>query len=344
MRTHSFTPAKCLAMLALWLLTLSAMAGDRLRICGFGNSFTEDLLWRVPELLGDDTTRVDLSFYYKSETTLESHISALQRGSQDYKLYHYIGGVWQITDVTLPQALLTTSCDVVILQQASTLSGKEVNTRQPLANLFALIRNYWPRCQMAYHMTWAYAWNSDHPYYYEYDNSQSKMYYDILHTTHALLTKLPIDYCIPSGMVIQQLRQADGADHEHDLCRDGYHLDLELGRYAVAYAFIRAVIDPILGTQHQLHIETDDQPGAAAAPAPLLQAIAEAVQGYCVDNTQLDAAIAEVLDEMDLQVYRTDYYDITGHPADETLTRQVRVVNQHQMNGSRHGHLEYIKE
>lgn len=80
-------------------------------------------------------------------------------------------------------------------------------------------------------MTWAYAKDSKHAGFANYNNDQIKMYTAIVETVNKVAEKVAINIVIPSGTAIQNARTSYLGD---TFCRDGHHLNLIIGRYIAA--------------------------------------------------------------------------------------------------------------
>ena len=76
-------------ILFVCFLMPSVSLAQKVRILGFGSSFMEDAFYRVPELLGADTSRVELAFLYKSGGSLTDHIAPMRPQQPAYTYYKY---------------------------------------------------------------------------------------------------------------------------------------------------------------------------------------------------------------------------------------------------------------
>jgi len=125
--------------------------------------------------------------------------------------------------------------DFVTLQQASHFSGMP-ETYEPFASvLLHCVHFYAPDAKVYFHMTWAYELDSDNRFFPNYDCDQAKMYKLIDITTKWFKAKTGLDV-IESGVLIQNLRQLPAFDYANgglSLCRDGYHMTFDYGRYAL---------------------------------------------------------------------------------------------------------------
>lgn len=132
----------------------------------------------------------------------------------------------------ISDALKDENWDFVSLQQASHFSGINSTYQRDLPPLFEYVQETNPRKDTKYvlHQTWAYSNDSKHDGFRNYDNSQQNMYEHIVEANNEAAKLVDIDI-VPSGTAIQNARTSYIGDNFN---RDGYHLDLILGRYIAA--------------------------------------------------------------------------------------------------------------
>ena len=134
--------------------------------------------------------------------------------------------------------------DVITVQQVSQLAGMPSSYEPYISNLVAVIETICPDAKLYFHQTWAYETDSDHGGFANYDNDQEKMYSSIINTTESVAKSINADI-IPVGRVIQTLRETvtefDYKGNGISLCRDGFHLTLDYGRYAAAATWIKTL-------------------------------------------------------------------------------------------------------
>lgn len=165
--------------------------------------------------------------------SLERHVGCLKSGAYEYSL-----GInaKHARSASLPEEIKAYDWDVITLQQASHFSGM-YDTYQPfLDELASFIREHKPNAKIYWYKTWAYEKDSKHGGFANYDNNQETMAdaIDEAAKKAAEFIGAPI---IPSGDVIRELRKLPEFDHANggqSLCRDGFHMHLFYGRYAVA--------------------------------------------------------------------------------------------------------------
>ncbi|SUJ02794.1 Uncharacterised protein [Sphingobacterium spiritivorum] len=136
-------------------------------------------------------------------------------------------------DVRISDALVDEPWDYISFQQASPLSGKYETYKSDLPALFAYVKAHvrYPSTKYILHQTWAYQQDSKHDGFANYDRSQLKMYEAIAHTSQQAFKLIPFDLLVPAGTAVQNARTSFIADH---YTRDGYHLNLDYGRFTAA--------------------------------------------------------------------------------------------------------------
>ncbi len=172
---------------------------------------------------------------YIGGCSLERHWGNAQSNKPDYN-YRKIeidGKMTRTANYTLDKALRDEQWDYVSLQQVSQLSGMYSSFQPHLDSLIAYVRARVPATtKLIWHVTWAYAQNSTHGGFANYDRDQGKMYRAIVEGAQRLKKEnAQFSLFIPVGTAIQNARTSFVGDH---LNRDGFHLDLVLGRYTAA--------------------------------------------------------------------------------------------------------------
>jgi hypothetical protein len=204
-----------------------------LKVLAIGNSFSEDAveqnLYQLTRAEGDSLV---IGNAYIGGCSIDRHWENAQTGKSAYAYRKIVGGI-KINEEgkSLKEIIKDENWDIITVQQASPLSG-QYQTYNHLPNLIKYIRenavNH--KFRLAFHMTWAYAQNSKHPGFANYNKDQLTMYHDILNAVKQAVKKNKIKRIIPTGTAIQNARAVLG----DTLCRDGHHLSLTIGRYIAA--------------------------------------------------------------------------------------------------------------
>lgn len=240
-----------IAMLFVVAIPASAKKyGQTLRILAIGNSFSDDGMEHLPALLKDlGVEDVELARLFVGGCTLERHMKFYNAEESAYEFYHSEAGrnKWVKAEekYSIQRALSMGEWDIITMQQASGVSGLYDSYVPHLEQLIAAVRKAQPQAELVWHMTWAYSTDSTHGEYPNYDRDQQKMYRAITECVHNLLGDYKyIKTIIPSGTAIQSLRESAINNSPKDFTRDGYHMDLGAGRYALACTWYERLIRP----------------------------------------------------------------------------------------------------
>lgn len=224
--------------------------GETLRILAIGNSFSNDSMEYIPDILNNlGIKNVELARISVDGCTLQYHKHLYDNNNERYLLYTSPTGInnWIKNDkeVSIKQVLAMGEWDIITIQQASGVSGIYDSYTPHLKHLIKAIKDIQPQAELVWHMTWSYSTNCTHNEYYKYDFNQLKMFNAITACTlHLMKDHKEIQRIIPSGTAIQSLRQSPINNPPKDLTRDGYHIDLGVGRYTLACTWYEVLIYP----------------------------------------------------------------------------------------------------
>ena len=238
-------------MMAYCTTTAAQTAAKKpLRILAIGNSFSDDGMEYLPALLENlDIKDVEVARLYVGGCSLQQHLSFFNEQKSPYIFNHSEAGenhwVEHKSKVSLQYALSMGEWDIITLQQQSGKSGLYDSYEPYLGELIQIIKEQQPSARIAWHMTWSYSTDSSHGEFPNYDRNQQKMLQAIYDSTQQALQAHPeIEIVIPAGTTIQSLRMSAINNHPHDLTRDGYHMGLGAGRYALACTWYEELIAP----------------------------------------------------------------------------------------------------
>lgn len=251
-----------------------------LRILGVGNSFTDDGTEYFPQLLeAAGIKNVVLGRLYIGGCSLERHCKEYADSIGRYRYSKSTENKWNIVskESTIQYGLEDEPWDIIVLQQASGVSGIYSSYKPWLDNLIAIVQKHCSNknVSIVWQQTWAYARTSNHGEFPKYGCNQKQMYQSILFANKKMMEESIINYMIPSGTTIQLLRQSNLCDSQ-DLTRDGFHLSLLHGRYAAACTWFQALLGPTLnlniqgnpfhlqGTQYEISVKDAEICQAAA--------------------------------------------------------------------------------
>ncbi len=206
-----------------------------LKVLAVGNSFSEDAVEQYLHELADASGKeLVIGNLYIGGAPLSLH---LENSKEDKEAYRYRkipvkGEMETRQQVSLRQALEDEDWDFVSLQQASPLSGVFESYAEPINGLKHYIDSLSSEpVRYLFHQTWAYAPTSTHEGFARYNNNQIQMYKAIMKASGKVKQLIPGVVIIPSGTAIQNARTSSLGS---DLTRDGYHLNLAIGRFIAA--------------------------------------------------------------------------------------------------------------
>ena len=206
-----------------------------MRILAIGNSFSSDATDYLYEIVKSANKETDIyvgNLFYGG-CTLSQHLQFFKEESAVYEYMTSCGSGWQTKlSATVFDALSDGEWDIISFQQASGFSGK-AESYDSLYELAALVREkVGGKPKFVWHMTWAYATASDHPHFEWYGKEQKNMYASILQSVkEKILPFTEIKAIAPSGVSVQLARNTGLNGVGNELTRDGFHLDLGVGRY-----------------------------------------------------------------------------------------------------------------
>ena len=221
------------------LLSLSGKDKDGvIKILAIGNCFSEDAveqyLW---DIAAADGRSMVVGNLYIGGCSLETHLGNAEGDRPEYRYRKTdIDGVRTQKDrVTLQEALSDETWDYISFQQVSQLSGVYATWEDSLPELYSYVKARTGKdTKFIIHQTWAYSSDSSHGGFANYGRDQMKMYTSITDAVQKAAKLQKIKIIVPSGTAIQNLRTSFIGDN---VTRDGYHLDLYVGRYTAACAW-----------------------------------------------------------------------------------------------------------
>ena len=213
-----------------------------IRILAIGNSFSEDAIEQnLYELAEAEGISVVIGNCYIGGCSLATH---LKNATNDNPAYDYRkienGTKTNRKKTSLAEAIADEKWDYISLQQVSSNSGQYETFEESLPGLVDYVKAYATnrKMKLMLHQTWAYAKNSTHTAFPNYDNDQGKMYESLVDAVDRAADLVGIDIIIPSGTAIQNGRTSCIGDHFN---RDGYHLETTYGRYTAACTWFEKI-------------------------------------------------------------------------------------------------------
>ena len=185
---------------------------------------------------------------YKGGQSLEQHWTDMTQEHDVYEYRKVVNGIrHNTTHALLPPIITDEQWDFISFQQASHYSGLTTTYEPFLSQLIQYTDSIKTGQDVRYgwHMTWAYSKDSNHGGFANYGRSQEVMYDSIRYAVQWTKILHPeFSFCVPCGTAIQNARTTYLGDNMN---RDGYHLDLKIGRYTAACTWLETLtgISPV---------------------------------------------------------------------------------------------------
>ena len=236
---------------------------NKLKVLMIGNSFADDTIdwaYEVATSAGIPASNVTVADIYIGGCSLDTHWSNAQNNSAsyDFRIDKQGSPTTASGKVTMEYAIKYTDWDFITMQQASGSSGLP-SAYSNLDNLIRYVKNLAtnPNVKLVWHQTWAYQQNSTHGDFAKYDKNQTTMYNAILSTMQSQVLGKDLVAIIPNGTAVQNARTSFIGDN---LTRDGYHLNLQYGRYIASLNLVKVLtgrnIDSISWAPSQVGAKT----------------------------------------------------------------------------------------
>lgn len=232
-----------ICMCILLLLAGGVYAQQKtVRILAIGNSFSQDAVEQyLHELAEAEGISTIIGNMFIGGCSLERHVKNARDNAPAYA-YRKIGTDGKKREkgkMSLEAVLADEAWDYVSLQQASPFSGMYETYEASLPELIEYVKVRLPKkTKLMLHQTWAYASTSRHSGFKNYNCNQLTMYQAIADAVKKAAKANKIKIVIPSGTAIQNARTSFIGDH---LNRDGYHLDVKIGRYTAACTWFERI-------------------------------------------------------------------------------------------------------
>ena len=232
-----------ICMCILLLLAGGTYAQQKtVRILAIGNSFSQDAVEQyLHELAEAEGISTIIGNMFIGGCSLERHVKNARDNAPAYA-YREIGTDGKKREkgkMSLEAVLADEDWDYVSLQQASPFSGMYETYEASLPELIEYVKARLPKkTKLMLHQTWAYASTSKHSGFKNYNCNQLTMYQAIANAVKKAAKANKIKIVIPSGTAIQNARTSFIGDH---LNRDGYHLDVKIGRYTAACTWFERI-------------------------------------------------------------------------------------------------------
>ncbi|WP_219921594.1 DUF4886 domain-containing protein [Rufibacter sp. XAAS-G3-1] len=224
-------------------LTVTSAGDDGiLKVLAIGNSFSEDAVENyLYELAAAEKVPMVIGNLFIGGASLEQHLTNAKANSPAYEFRKIVDGKKTNTpQTTIEKAVTNDNWDYISFQQVSGSSGKYETFTVSLPDLLKYVKERATNPEVRYvlHQTWAYSKTSTHSDFPAYGRDQEVMYKAIVDAVRKAKIAHDLFYVIPAGTAIQNGRSTLIGDN---FTRDGYHLDLGIGRYTAASTWFEAL-------------------------------------------------------------------------------------------------------
>lgn len=213
-----------------------------MKILSIGNSFSQDAHKWLHKLAKSNGVDFEIANLYIGGCSLETHWKNAKENNAHYDL-EFNGGDSE-RKISIAEALELKKWDIITVQQVSSLSGVYETYEPYLSSLVSVVREAQPDAKLYFHQTWAYEIDSHHSGFANYNNNQTEMYHRIKDASEKAAKSIGAEL-IPTGTVIQALRETvpefDYKNGGLSLCRDGFHLSWDYGRFAAAATWFHTI-------------------------------------------------------------------------------------------------------
>lgn len=254
-----------MAFLSLIVFSFNARAQEQIpsdtlaqdgivRVLAIGNSFSQDAveqyLW---ELANEAGVKMIIGNAYRGGQGFQSHWIDVTEANNTFEYRKVVDGKRSNRPRSSLESIITDELwQFITFQQVSQESGLTATFEPYLTYLIGYTQGLQtnPNAVYGYHQTWAYSHDSTHGGFANYGNRQEVMYDSICQAVqYALQTHPEFSFIVPSGTAIQNARTTYLGDNMN---RDGYHLDLKMGRYTAACVWFETItgISPVGFSYH----------------------------------------------------------------------------------------------
>ena len=255
---------------------------DSLKVLQIGNSFTENstvYLSNMVQRAGINTGDMCLYKCNRGGGSFSTFVNCWNdKDATGYYISKVFGGI------TLPIASsatpydgsnirkVFTDCkwDIIIIQQVSNYSHQYSLWNQNhagghLPELINLIRTYQPQAAIGINMIHAA---------YTYSSNTNNLFQLIADSYHQFCIDYGVDFIIPYGTAVQNIRQSSINTTEYGFSNDKLHLAPGIGQYVACAAYFETLITPrygvsIMGNPYRVSI-SDSQRNSATYPDELV--------------------------------------------------------------------------
>ena len=229
-----------------------------LKVLDIGNSYTQDAQTYLPQIIAASGIDTDFSLYraFRPSASFKTWVdcwndSDNENYSIDFCAGTSLGGIsgsGSASDGALfRKALQSVKWDIILIHQVSTYSNDyslwEGNGAGGyLQELIRIIRVTNPQATIGYLMTHSYRGS----YWANSEGSSYLRWRNIADATKQLKLEYDIDFIIPYGTAVQNLR-ASSLNDSYEFSEDGTHMGAGLGDYVAGCCYFESLLAPRYG-------------------------------------------------------------------------------------------------
>lgn len=227
-----------------------ASAASSVNILAIGDSYIEDAVAYLPQMLREaGITTVKIATLTQKNVSLQQLVEGVKEKEKGYVLATSVEGGgfhYYPRQVSLVEGLNSSDkWDYVVLQQQMELSDNYATYQPYLNELLTIVLQYHPEAEIAWHLVWAYGKGASGDMISSTNNAQTTRYNAIVKAAYDVQAATGIMTIVPTGKVIQALREAKTDTTGNDMLCDSKFLDLGAGRYAAACTWFETLVAPL---------------------------------------------------------------------------------------------------
>ena len=229
-----------------------------LKVLDIGNSYTQDAQTYLPQIIQASGIGTDFSLYraFRPNGSFKTWVDCWN--DADDETYNVafcagtqIGGIsgngYNNDGTLFRKALQTVKWDIILIHQVSTYSNdyslwEGHGAGGYLQELIRLIRITNPQATIGYLMTHSYRGS----YWANSEGSSLLRWKNIAEATMQLKLEYDIDFIIPYGTAVQNLR-ASSLNDSYEFSEDGTHMGAGLGDYVAGCCYFESLLAPRYG-------------------------------------------------------------------------------------------------
>ena len=229
-----------------------------LKVLDIGNSYTQDAQTYLPQIIAASGIDTDFSLYraFRPSASFKTWVDCWNDSDNEYYSIDFcagtslggISGSGSASDGALfRKALQSVKWDIILIHQVSTYSNdyslwEGDSAGGYLQELIRIIRVTNPQATIGYLMTHSYRGS----YWANSEGSSYLRWRNIADATKQLKLEYDIDFIIPYGTAVQNLR-ASSLNDSYEFSEDGTHMGAGLGDYVAGCCYFESLLAPRYG-------------------------------------------------------------------------------------------------